>query len=101
MSVATTMMETASCLITARNVYTARAFPIFLLYQWFRVAVFPLDGALYAEIIQNQDNVKRCAVYGTAFIPKFKREKYCTDCAVRMHRKQEAERQRKRYLRSM
>lgn len=68
-----------------------------LLCRWFRAAVLPLDGALYAEIIQRRDSVKRCAVCGAAFTPKSNRAKYCPDCAVRMRRKQEAERQRKRY----
>lgn len=68
-----------------------------LLCRWFRAAVLPLDGTLYAEIIQSRDNVKRCAVCGAAFTPKSNRAKYCPDCAVRMRRKQEAERQRKRY----
>ena len=35
-----------------------------LLCRWFRAAVLPLDGALYAEIIQSRDSVKRCAVCG-------------------------------------
>ena len=69
-----------------------------LLCRWFRAAVLPLDGALYAEIIQSRDSVKRCAVCGAAFTPKSNRAKYCPDCAVRMRRKQESERQRKRYL---
>ena len=69
-----------------------------LLCRWFRAAVLPLDEALYAEIIQSRDSVKRCAVFGAAFTPKSNRAKYCPDCAVRMRRKQEAERQRKRYL---
>ena len=69
-----------------------------LLCRWFRAAVLPMDGALYAEIIQSRDSVKRCAVCGAAFTPKSNRAKYCPDCAVRMRRKQEAERQRKRYL---
>ena len=68
-----------------------------LLCRWFRAAVLPMDGALYAEIIQSRDSVKRCAVCGAAFTPKSNRAKYCPDCAVRMRRKQEAERQRKRY----
>lgn len=55
-----------------------------LLCRWFRAAVLPLDGALYA-------------VCGAAFTPKSNRAKYCPDCAVRMRRKQEAERQWKRY----
>ena len=47
---------------------------------------------------QSRDSVKRCAVCGAAFTPKSNRAKYCPDCAVRMRRKQEADRQRKRYL---
>ena len=30
-----------------------------LLCRWFRAAVLPLDGALYAEIIQSRDNLTR------------------------------------------
>ena len=37
-----------------------------LLCRWFRAAVLPMDGALYAEIIQSRDSVKRCAVCGAA-----------------------------------
>lgn len=48
-----------------------------LLCRWFRAAVLPLDGALYAEIIQSRDSVKRCAVCGAAFTPKSNRAKYC------------------------
>ena len=33
-----------------------------LLCRWFRAAVLPLDGALYAEIIQRRDRGKRRAV---------------------------------------
>ena len=69
-----------------------------LLCRWFRAAVLPLDAALYAEISKSRDEVKRCAVCGAVFTPKSNRAKYCSDCAVRMRRKQEAERQRKRYL---
>ena len=93
MSAATTVTGTAFCWTTARNVCASRAFPIHCC-----AAVLPLDGALYAEIIQSRDSVKRCAVCGAAFTPKSNRAKYCPDCAVRMRRKQEAERQRKRYL---
>ena len=57
-----------------------------------------LDAALYAEISKSRDGVKRCAVCGAMFTPKSNRAKYCPDCAVRMRRKKEAERQRKRYL---
>ena len=69
-----------------------------LLCRWFKVAVLPLDAALYAEISKSRDEVKRCAVCGAVFTPKSNRAKYCPDCAVRMRRKKEAERQRKRYL---
>ena len=69
-----------------------------LLCRWFRAAVLPLDAALCAEISRNREEVKRCTVCGAAFVPKSNRAKYCPDCAVRMRRKQEAERQRKRYL---
>ena len=57
-----------------------------------------LDAALYAEISKSRDGVKRCAVCGAMFTPKSNRAKYCPDCAVRMRRKKEAERQRQRYL---
>ena len=67
----------------------AQSISYLLLCRWFRAAVLPLDGALYAEIIQSRDNVKRCTVCGAAFTPKSNRAKYCPDCAVRMRRKQE------------
>ena len=62
-----------------------------LLCRWFKVAVLPLDAALYAEISKSRDEVKRCAVCGAVFTPKSNRAKYCPDCAVRMRRKKEAE----------
>ena len=69
-----------------------------LLCRWFRAAVLPLDAALCAEISKSRDEVKRCVECGAVFTPKSNRAKYCPDCAVRMRRKKEAERQRKRYL---
>ena len=71
-----------------------------LLCRWFRAAVLPLDAALYAEISKSRDEVKRCAGCGAVFMPESNRAKYCPECAVRMRRKKEDERQRKRYLRS-
>ncbi len=59
-----------------------------------------LDDGEECVCVQSRDSVKRCAVCGAAFTPKSNRAKYCPDCAVRMRRKQEAERQRKRYLQS-
>ena len=58
----------------------------------------PLDAALCAEISKSRDEVKRCVECGAVFTPKSNRAKYCPDCAVRMRRKKEAERQRQRYL---
>ena len=57
-----------------------------------------MDAALCAEISKSRDEVKRCVECGAVFTPKSNRAKYCPDCAVRMRRKKEAERQRKRYL---
>ena len=69
-----------------------------LLCRWFRAAVLPLDAALYAEISKSRDEVKRCVECGAVFTPKSNRAKYCPDCAARVRRKKEAERQRQRYL---
>ena len=69
-----------------------------LLRRWFQAAVLPLDAALYAEIIKDRDEVKRCCECGATFQPKSNRAKYCAACAKRMRRRKEAERQRKRYL---
>lgn len=68
-----------------------------LLCRWFKVAVLPLDAALCAEITKGRDEIKRCAVCGAAFTPNSNRAKYCPDCAARVRRKKEAERQRQKY----
>ena len=68
-----------------------------LLCRWFQATVLPLDAALYAEIIKDRDEVKRCCECGATFQPKSNRAKYCAACAKRMRRRKEAERQRKRY----
>lgn len=68
-----------------------------LLCRWFKVAVLPLDAALYTEITKDQDEVKRCCECGATFTPKSNRAKYCAACSKRMRRRKEAERQRKRY----
>jgi len=67
-----------------------------LMCRWFRVAVLPLDGELAAALLYRGSR-KRCAVCGAAFVPKSNRGKYCPDCAARVRRRKEAERQRKRY----
>ena len=66
-----------------------------LLCRWFKVAVLPLDAALYAEISKSRDEVKRCAVCGAVFTPKSNRAKYCPECAARMKRINAAKRKRK------
>ena len=63
--------------------------------KWFRRAVLPLAGTLEAEIFRGQD-LKRCAVCGSVFVPKSNRGKYCPDCAARVHRRQKTESERKR-----
>lgn len=67
-----------------------------LLCRWFRAAVLPLDKELEAALFHRLDR-KRCCVCGAYFLPGSNRAKYCPDCAVRVRRKKEAERQRKRY----
>jgi hypothetical protein len=56
----------------------------------------PLDGELSAALLYRGSR-KRCAVCGAAFVPKSNRGKYCSDCAAKVRRRKEAERQRKRY----
>jgi len=63
--------------------------------KWFRWAVLPLDQALEAEIYHG-DGMKRCAVCGTAFVPRSNRAKYCAACAKRVHRQQKNASDRKR-----
>lgn len=63
--------------------------------KWFRWAVLPLGGALETEIFRDKD-LKRCAVCGSAFVPKSNRAKYCPDCAAKVHRRQKTESERKR-----
>ena len=67
-----------------------------LMCRWFRVAVLPLDGELAAALLYRGSR-KRCAVCGAAFVPKSNRGKCCPDCAAKVRRRKEAERQRKRY----
>ena len=63
--------------------------------KWFRWAVLPLNGTLEAEIFRDKD-LKCCAVCGGVFVPKSNRAKYCPGCAVRVHRRQKTESERKR-----
>ena len=67
-----------------------------LLCRWFIAAVLPLDGKLEAALLHRADR-KRCTKCGGYFLPKSNRGKYCPDCAVKVRRRKESERQRKRY----
>ena len=67
-----------------------------LLCRWFIAAVLPLDGKLEAALLHRADR-KRCTECGGYFLPKSNRGKYCPDCAARVRRRKEADRQRKRY----
>lgn len=67
-----------------------------LLCRWFIAAVLPLDGKLEAALLHRADR-KRCTECGGYFLPKSNRGKYCPDCTVKVRRRNEAERQRKRY----
>lgn len=62
---------------------------------WFRRAVLPQDKALEAEIFSS-DSVKWCAECGAAFVPRSNRARYCSVCAVKVHRKQKNASDRKR-----
>ena len=67
-----------------------------LICKWFRTAVLPLDGVLYAALFP-QGGMKVCVECRGLFRPGSNRAKYCPECAVAARRKKEAERQRKRY----
>ena len=64
--------------------------------RWFRAAVLPLDHQLETALYHRLES-RRCSECGALFLPGFNRAKYCKDCAARVRRRKEAERQRKRY----
>ena len=64
--------------------------------RWFRLAVLPLDKGLEAALLYRAER-KRCTECGGCFLPKSNRGKYCPECAAKVRRRKEAERQRKRY----
>ena len=51
-----------------------------------------LETALYQRLESRQ-----CSECGALFLPGSNRAKYCRECAARVRRRKEAERQRKRY----
>lgn len=65
-----------------------------LLCRYFRNAVLPANKELYAEIFKQR--TYRCAECGAAFTPNSNRQKYCTACGKRIHRKQKTESERRR-----
>ena len=65
-----------------------------LICKYFRNAVLPADKELYADIFK-QRTVK-CAVCGASFLPNSNRQKYCSECSRKVHRKQKNESAKKR-----
>ena len=66
--------------------------------RWFRWAVLPQDKMLENSLIAKSET-KRCKECGTPFIPNSNRAKYCSACAIAVHRRQKTESERKRRLR--
>ena len=66
-----------------------------LICKWFRAAVLPLDGVLYAALFP-QGGMKVCAECQRLFRPGSNRAKYCPSCAVKVHRRQKAASERRR-----
>ena len=66
-----------------------------LLCRWFRAAVLPVDGVLYAALFP-QGVMKICVECRGLFRPGSNRAKYCPDCAVKVHRRQKAASERRR-----
>ena len=67
-----------------------------LLCTYFRKVVLPADKILSAEIFGVHK--VSCSVCGQAFVPSSNRQKYCKDCAKKIHRKQKADYARRRQL---
>ena len=65
-----------------------------LICKWFRSAVLPLDGVLYAALFPQGGKV--CAECQRLFCPGSNRAKYCPACAVKVHRRQKAASERRR-----
>ena len=61
----------------------------------FRTAVLPQDKELETALFHRM-NAKKCAVCGALFTPGSNRAKYCPECAPKVHRRQEAECERRR-----
>ncbi len=61
-----------------------------LLCKWFRAAVLPLDGTMYAEVME-RGNAKRCAGCGELFTPPKHNSLYCSGCAAKRARQSKRE----------
>ena len=72
-----------------------------LLCRYFREAILPADRQLCEQITRSgETDLKRCAVCGSTFAAGSNRAKYCPDCAAKIRRRQKAESERNRRLRS-
>lgn len=65
-----------------------------LICKWFRAAILPLDGELCAALLHRED-MKKCVLCGSGFLPKSNRAKYCPDCAEQERRRKTRERVRR------
>jgi predicted RNA-binding Zn-ribbon protein involved in translation (DUF1610 family) len=73
-----------------------------VLCEWFRDAILPLDVELQTEIFNRcsksvSDTLKHCTVCGKPLAANSK-AKYCPKCALKIHRKQKTESQRKKRI---
>ena len=66
-----------------------------LICKYFRAAVLPLDREMEAALLHRKES-KRCCECGAMFLPGSNRAKYCPNCAVKIHRRQKAESERRR-----
>ena len=60
-----------------------------LLCKYFRNAVLPAEKELYADIFKQR--TYHYAECGAAFVPNSNRQKYCSDCSKKVHRRQKNE----------
>lgn len=70
-----------------------------IICKWFKIAVLPLDKALYIELTK-PPNTKKCAVCGKYYVYKGNKSKYCPDCKRTVLRRQKASYQRKKRYQS-
>ena len=66
-----------------------------LLCRWFRTAVLPQDGKLYAALFP-RTGMKLCIECQRLFTPGSNRAKYCPTCAIKIHRRQKTASERRR-----